>query len=166
MDKLNICPNCLQYRCIDQFTSNVCDDCFPFKFKTCRVCQQTKSFNKFSYDKTKKGYRSSICKKCNTARLQQIRKERTKGLSCCRCEGKLLKHSKIFCESCWYRVQSCKLYHTEKHWKDLQLLLKQQNFLCPRTGITLIPCHNMKIYYRIEGGSNHIDNLYWSVKNL
>lgn len=114
-----------------------------------------------------KQYKKDWYQKHKTERLkaEKTRKSNKHAKGECRsCNQLVFLESKLYCEKHWYKYVKDNNKLTTISAEELKALAVGQNFICPYTGLKLVPGFNMSLDHRIpksKGGSDTIENLQW-----
>lgn len=109
------------------------------------------------------------CDACNKRRAENRKQKynewKEKGL-CCQC-GKETLNNKNYCEKHYLMQISLKRLGTQSYWKELKLLLEEQNFKCALTGDCISFNDNIELDHILpttRGGKNNLSNVRWTTK--
>ena len=157
------------------------------KYKVCYKCRKKLPLTIEYFAKQKKssdGF-DGRCKSCVNLISREYRKERgekyrvdnltkkkeqqqkriEKG-QCRHCSAKRLKNSNLYCEKHWFQYVSKNHLGTMKRWKEVKILLEEQNYKCAYTGLFLTPAVDASVDHIIALSTdaeqyNKIENLQW-----
>ena len=152
--------------------------------KTCTKCGLLKDLSYFNKAKNQKDGLYPSCKECRhktqskwyeinkTIFLEKERKRLStkKQQGICRfCQLPTIVGSTVFCERHWYENSAQTHLKSKKRYEELIKIATDQSFICPYSGIKLIPGVNMSLDHRIPkylGGTSSLDNLHWVEKRI
>ncbi len=112
--------------------------------------------------------RCDICQK-RRSENKKIKYNLWKGDNkCCEC-GKAVLGNKNYCEKHYLMKISHSRLGTSKYWKDLKLLMEQQQYKCALTGDNIsfeqdIELDHILPIYR--GGRNELKNIQWTTRKV
>ena len=116
-----------------------------------------------------KEYRKKRGEKYRVDNLTKKKKQQQKRIEngqCRHCSTQRLKNSNLYCEKHWFQYVSKNHLGTMKRWKEVKILLEEQNYKCAYTGLILTPALDASVDHIIALSTdaeqyNKIENLQW-----